>query len=470
MRKSKTTIPQYLKILLKFLAIFLFSYLILFILNISNLKNWSLSGDDLYSLSNSIPNLNILMDRVMSNFSGQYRHITYYLFHFYKPLLPNFLSIFLIHLGLLSLIPTLLFFLLGKFKNNWLKYLIFFTVFLNPIFYYHTYTISSLANILICIITLIILYYYENRKKLVSWKYSSFFLALVLLSMAIKETFIVPLTIFCMVQLLQLKEHKIKGIVFLSIPTVAFILYFFARTNTYTQNIPSDYYFVFNIKQNISNLLNMIAWMFSYPRGWQYGAPIRYPVIQPIVSIVSLLIFSLGFYYSLLKNKIQTLTYSLFIFASIILFIFLNSVHLFYMDLPYLLTLVIFSKGIKSIELDKLNLAKTLVLLLFLINLAQIFLTRPQWLEYSFVANANKSAKDYKNILEKNNYQEYKQICIAEHQRGGFGTEDGNLVNHLSEKKFEIISTKDNSLPENCFNEYSLRLKNDAWSYILYEE
>jgi|GEM_PF-951900 len=470
MYKSKTTIPQHLKILLKFLVIFLFSYLILFILNINNLKNWSLSGDDLYSLSNSIPNLNILWDRATNSFSGQYRHITYYLFHFYKPLLPSFLSIFLIHLGLLSLIPTLLFFILGKFKNNWLKYLIFFTVFLNPIFYYHTYTISSLANVLICIVTLVMLYYYENRKKLFSWKYSCLFLALVLLSMAIKETFIVPLTIFCMVQLLQLKKNKIKGIVFLSIPTAAFILYFFARTNTYTQNTPSDYYFVFNIKQNISNLLNMIAWMFSYPRGWQYGAPIRYPVIQPIISIVSLLVFSAGFYYSLLKNKMQTLTYSLFVFASIILFIFLNDVHLFYMDLPYLFTLIIFSKGIKSIEPNKANLAKILVLLLFAINLVQIFLTRPQWLEYSFVANANKSAKNYRNILEKNNYQEYEQICIAEHQRGGFGTEDGNLVNHLSEKNFEIISTKDNSLPEDCFNEYSLRLKNDAWSYLLYEE
>lgn len=181
---------------IKFLTVFSISYLILFALNINYLKNWSLSGDDLYSLSNSISNVNILIDRIFQSFSGQYRHITYYLFHFYKLLLPNFLSIFLVHLGLLSFIPTLLYYILGKFRNAWLKYTIIFAFFSNPIFYYHTYTISSLANILICIITLILLYYFENRKKLLSWKYSILFLFLVLLSIAIKETFIVPLTIF----------------------------------------------------------------------------------------------------------------------------------------------------------------------------------------------------------------------------------------------------------------------------------
>jgi len=458
------------KPILKFLTLFLFSYFILFVLNINYLKNWSLSGDDLYSLSNSISDGSTLIDRIFNDFSGQYRHITYYLFHFYKPLLPNFLSIFLVHLGLLSLIPTLLFYILGKFKNIWLKYFIIFTFFLNPIFYYHTYTISSLANILICIITLILLYYFENRKKLLSLRYSILFLVLVLLSIAIKETFIVPLTIFCMVQLLQLKENTMKGWVFLTIPVTIFILYFVARTNTYAQNIPSDYYFVFNIKHNINNLLNMAAWMFNYPRGWQYGAPIRYPLIQPVISATSLLVFTFGFFHSLIKNKIQTLAYLLFLFASIVLFIFLNNVHLFYMDIPYLLVLIIFSKAIKSIELNNYNLAKILVSLLFIVNLAQFFLIKPQWLKYSFVANANKSAINYRKVLKDNEYQKYDQICISEHNRGSFGTEDGNLVNYLSEKKFKIISVKDSSLPEDCFNNHTLRLKNDAWSYVAYEK
>lgn len=468
--KIKNYYSSVLTPFLKFLTVFSISYLILFALNINYLKNWSLSGDDLYSLSNSISNVSILIDRLFNSFSGQYRHITYYLFHFYKPFLPNFLSIFLVHLGLLSFIPTLLFYVFGKFGNTWLKYVIILAFFFNPIFYYHTYTVSSLANILICIITLILLYYFENREKLLSWKYSILFLFLVLLSVAIKETFIVPLTIFCMVQLLQIKKTKIKGVVFLAIPTIAFLLYFFARTNTYTQNTPSDYYFVFNIKENLNNVLDMTAWMLSYPRGWQYGAPIRYPLIQPIISLISLLIFSFALIISLIKRKTETLAYLLFLFASVILFIFLNNAHLFYMDIPYLLMLIIFSKTIKSIELNNYNLARILVSFLFIINLAQIFLTKPQWLEYSFVANANKSAIDYRNVLEDNNYQKYDQICISEHNRGGFGTEDGNLANHLSEKKFKIISVKDNNLPEECFNDYTLRLKNDAWIYVSYED
>lgn len=273
-----------------------------------------------------------------------------------------------------------------------------------------------------------------------------------------------------MVQLLQLKKNKIKGVVLLAIPTIAFLLYFFARTNTYTQNTPSDYYFVFNIKENLNNVLDMTAWMLSYPRGWQYGAPIRYPLIQPIISLISLLIFSFALIISLIKRKTETLAYLLFLVASVILFIFLNNAHLFYMDIPYLLMLIIFSKTIKSIELNNYNLARILVSFLFIINLAQIFLTKPQWLEYSFVANANKSAIDYRNVLEDNNYQKYDQICISEHNRGVFGTEDGNLANHLSEKKFKIVSTQDSTLPENCFNDQTLRLRNDAWIYFSYED
>lgn len=273
-----------------------------------------------------------------------------------------------------------------------------------------------------------------------------------------------------MVQLLQLKENKIKGVIFIAIPTAAFIQYFIARINTYTQNTPSDYYFIFNIKENLNNVLDMTAWMFSYPRGWQYGAPIRYPLIQPIISLISLLIFSFALFISLIKRTTETLAYLLFLFSSVILFIFLNNTHLFYMDIPYLLMIIIFAKTIKSIELNNYKLAKILALLLLLINIAQYFLIRPQWLEYSFVANANKSAIAYRNILENNDYQKYEQICISEHNRGVFGTEDGNLANHLSEKKFKIVSTQDSTLPENCFNDQTLRLRNDAWIYFSYED
>jgi len=461
---------QFIKKLLKFLSIFSFSYFFFLILNANYLKKWSLSGDDLFSLTASISDLNNLFYNILHSFSGQYRHITYFLFHFYKPLTPNFFSIFLVHLALVSLIPTILFFVMGKYKHFWLKILIISSIFVTPIFYYHTYTISSLANVLISIITLILLYYFENRKKLKSWKYSIAFFSLVLLSFAIKETFIVPLTIYCSAQLLNIKENKIKGIIFLILPTIVFILYFLARQNSYSQNTASDYYFVFDFMHNINNILDITAWLINYPRGWQFGAPIRYPIIQPLISLVNLSVFSFVIVYGIIKNKLETFSYLLFILASLILFIFLNNAHLFYIDLPFLLMIVLFSTMIKSIEGNYLKVSQILVAVFFIANLTNLVLIKPQWLRYSFVANANKSAINYRKILESNDYQKYDQICISDHHRGGFGTEDGNLVNYLSEKRFTVISVKDSILPNKCFTQNTLRLKNDAWSYSLYNQ
>lgn len=169
-----------MKNIFKFFLVFLFCYTALFLLNISALKNWLLSGDDLFSLSNSISDPLTLINRLISNFTGQYRHITYYLFSFYKLLLPNNLGIFLTNLALFSVIPTLLFFLIQKKVGNLLKIIIVSTIFFTPIFYYHTYTISSLANNLMVIIVLVLLFYFENKERLVSWKYSLGFLLLLL--------------------------------------------------------------------------------------------------------------------------------------------------------------------------------------------------------------------------------------------------------------------------------------------------
>lgn len=459
-----------MKNVFKFFLVFLFCYIALFLLNISALKNWLLSGDDLFSLSNSISDPLILINRLMSNFSGQYRHITYYLFSFYKPLLPNNLGIFLANLALLSVIPTLLFFLIRKKVGNLLKIIIISTIFFTPIFYYHTYTISSLANNLMVIIVLVLLFYFENKETLVSWKYSLGFLLLILVSMAIKETFIVPMTIYCVVQIYRIIKKEHFSLIFLFLPVVAFCFYLISRVSSYTNSTPSDYFFVFELKNILANLFNMISWIVNYPRGWQFGAPIRYPLIQPLIALSNAVILTTIFWLNLIKNKKQTFIYLLFIISSVVLFLFLNNNHVFYMDLPFILIMVLFSKTLDEKEKGKLILPKFLIFIFFITNLSNLFLIKPQWLEYSFVANSNKSAINYKNILETNNYSQYDQICISDHQRGGFGTEDGNLINHFSKKKLRIMSFKESTLPSTCFNEKTLRLKNDAWSYYSYDE
>ncbi len=454
----------------KFIAIFCGCYLTYFILNFHYLRTWSLSGDDLYSLTNSIASIQILITKLFTEFTGQYRHITYYLFHFYKLLLPNFLIIFLVHGTFLSLIPTILFFILKEKINTKFNIIITACFFLSPIFYYHTYTISSLANVLMSIITLIFIYYYEHRHKYNTWRDSIFFLLLVFIAMAIKETFIVPLSIYCLVQIIHITKKNRFSFLFLSLAVGAFLAYLSIRIVGYSNNTPQDYYFVFNFRHTLENILHIIAWLMNYPKGWQYGAPLRYHFWQPLISAINFCIFLLIFIVGLMKKKSIIIIYGLFIMASVILFIFLNHIHLFYMDLPFLLLLILGVKIIQITQKTRPTLTRLIIIIFFATNLWNLKFIKPQWLQHSFVAKANQAAQNYLNILNTHNYQKYNTICIANHQRGSFGTEQGNLINHISRNNFEIYSIKNTELPEECFKDTSLILINDAWSYSIYKK
>lgn len=442
--------------------IFFFTY---YILNFQNLSHWSLSGDDLFSLSNSIPNLPSLLINIVSQFGGQYRHTTYYLFHFYKLLLPNFFLIFKTHGLLLSLIPTLLFISLESKLNKLKTILIIVPIFFTPIFYYHTYTISSLANILICITSLIELYYFINYKNLKHIKYDVFFLLIALISFTIKENFIIPLTIFCFVQLLEYNTSRLKSFSFISISIIIFLVYLILRANVYQK----DYHFIFSTKNLYYTCSHIFAWLVNYPKGWQYGAPIRYKIIQLSISLFYFLFLLYTLIKNFIKNRIITLALIIFSLVSICLYLFLTDVLVYYLDVSYILLIIFISKANDILIKRKKNTYSNIYILIwFLLNFSNLLIIKPQWLKYSFVANANTSAINYRKILEQNNYLKYDQICIINHHRGGFGTQDGILAQHLSGKNMSIISVKETSLPPICQNDQSLNLVNDAWDYHLY--
>ena len=451
-----------------FLLVFFLNYLLFFSLNVWYLKDWSLSGDDLYSLTNAIPNFQTFSFMAFNQFSGQYRHLTYLLFSIYKNISPNFFAIFLLHGILFSLIPTILFFVLDKHLKKWFKFLLVSSIFFTPIFYYHTYTISSLANVLMSILTLLLIFYYRERRKLNSWKYSLLFLLLVIISFTIKETFILPLSIYVLTQLLNFKEKSRESFIFIFLPTILFISYVLRRISAYQESIPTDYYFIFSLKKAINNFSNIFSWLINYPKGWQYGAPIRYNPWQYFIGGFYFLILLSGTYFSYLKDKFATMINLFFILISVAIFVFLNITHVFYMDLPFLLILILISRALIFLINKHKKIAYLFLAMWVSINFINLFIIKPQWLEYSFVANANKAAKNYQDVLEKNSFENYDQICIMSHNRGKFGTEDGKLANHLNVKKFNIISTQDTFFPEECLIEKSLNLVNDAWSYSLY--
>jgi hypothetical protein len=123
-----------------------------------------------------------------------------------------------------------------------------------------------------------------------------------------------------------------------------------------------------------------------------------------------------------------------------------------------------------QIERKKQWLSSTIVASWLVLNLVSMLIVKSQWLEYSFVARAQQSARSYLQVLNTNEVEKYQLICILEHNRGQFGTEDGNMINHLKAGTFSIVSTTESITPPECATDSALILVNDAWAYSVYDK
>lgn len=446
----------------------LFSGVIL-LLNYRILANWSLSGDDLYLLTASIASPRSVLDALLHQWSGQYRHITSFALTAYKALIPDFQLIFLVHTILFATLPALLVFALDNRLSLWQKVLIALPILFSPIFFYHTFTISSLANVLMCIVTLLLLYYWKNRAKYTGVLSTLFFFGIALLSVAIKETFVLPLALFVVIQLSQFRLHRAQTV--LSLIGVAGVMgiYVIMRLLGYSNDMTNAYYFDVSASRLTSTAAHWIAWMIGYPMGWQYGAPIRLPIVQPVLSLLYL-----GFYATVLNFGWMTDGRILAVFlglsaAVFSLLGFLSQTHVFYLDLLFILFSVYFGSVVASLLSTKSKIANGMIISWLVLNIVSMLIIKPQWLEYSFVARAEESAQNFAKVLRENNAKTYQRICIINHDRGTFGTEDGNLANYMGIGTFDIESTSSAEVPNECLNSESLTLSNDVWSYSVYD-
>lgn len=449
----------------RFSLVFLLSLVVFWLINGASLRNWSLSGDDLYSLTNAFDNP-YKFSIGLKIFSGQYRPLSYALFSFYKYFLPNFFLIFLLHSFLNVLLFALFIFLLSKKLGMAKKFLITLPILFSPIFYYHVFTISSLANLLMCIIFLLLVLILKQKEIKFNLLYFSFFL--VFLSFFIKEAFLIHLALFVLIQLKAIRQGKIQASFhFLGLAGIIFAFFIIKRVSAYSWSFNSDDFFVFSLKKVLENIFHILMWLLNFPKGWQYGVPIR-SLLHYLFSFFNLIILTAVFILSFIKNKLKTLTLFVLMFLSIAPFLFLKSVMPYYMDTFFLLFLLTVQEAYFVLKKTNNKLAYIFISIFLFLNISNLFLAKNQWLEYSFVARANQAAKNYRKILEDNDYYNKEQICISKHHRGVWATEDGNLAKHLSKKEFEIISTQSAELPKKCFINDSLNLKNDAWDYFLY--
>ncbi len=433
---------------------------------------WSISGDDVYSILNrtSLPEF----ARALTDFSGQYRPLTYLLFNLYAVLLPHYSAIFMLHLLLVALIPVLTSFLFRHHLPFMVRTLLSFTTVASAVMFYHFFAIASLANTLIIIVLLLqaILAEHIWRVKKPRALIPVLSLVLVLISMGIKETWIVQLPLVAALWWILARRHtqlfqKLRlagaGMVLVLAVYVLFRLTGYAVTDT-------DYSFVLSVGKLKENLLNLLPWTFLYPRGWQYGVPEAQPFFyKPMIGLYVLLIAT-AWGVLFWRKRVLALLYGAIAILAIGPFLFLMRLFPFYADLLHIVMILVCMSALavlfQSELLRKMVLPRHIpgeygiAAVLMIILGYHMYFALPQWTQYSFVGIANQMAKNYQNTLSGQDLSAYQRICILNHRTAEWADAKGQFVYLFSGYTGPVISTEQEESPAECLQPGTLTFYN----------
>lgn len=427
-------------------------FLILFSINLllwgKHLSVFVLNGDDVCMLADLKQMYASFFDRIL-NFSGQYRPLGRLFYFIYEPVKNSFNLIYLLHLTYFTFVQFLFFLVASKTIKKVPAILASIFIFANPAYYYHIFTIASDINLLILALLLIIVLLIKEKKYL--FTLIPFFTAIF-----IKETFIVllPLVFFSIYSSKTKKNHKLFLYGLITLITGA---YLYLRFSDY---VPTEdaYTYVYTLQKAKSNIGDIIAWIISHPRGLEfYFYGFRNP-LNYVVDLFYLLLWSIGIYSCFKFSKKWFVTLFLTLLASVAPFVFLNRILLFYIDLPIIILSLMFLNFVKIRP-------KTTLLLLGSATIMTTALYTKKWIDYSFVGNANRIAKNYISTLKSINIKSNDDLCIINHSLGYWPTSKGRLVYFAFPKyKGEVISfptetyddCDDAILLENVGGEYRL--------------
>lgn len=445
---------------LTFIYLLLFS--ILYFLYSPYLLRWTINGDELYVLT-AVKNhsINLLIKNFTEIGSGHYQPLMPFFALLFSYFLPSFQLVHIVNLVIFTFIPLLAFININLFFPVVVSLLLTIAFTLSPFFYYHIFAISGIANTLTLITNLLMIYILIKKFKNKVLPASIIFI----ISVFIKETFIVNYFILGLIIFVAQKKSLIKTLKNLIPISVFVFLYFFIRLRSFGPGDP-DYAFILTFNKLKENLLLMIPWLLNYPRGWQYGVPLPKPFFINLIIFINLIaVFFL--YLNLILKKFVVFVIVLVAFLITLLpYLFLNRILVHHIDNAYLIffTGIIFS--LYLLNKQRKSLAKLIIGLLFFSNVFLFSFSLPQWTKYSFVAVSNETAQNYINILKKTDTNSYDRICIVNHDKGSWPTEDGKLAEFIIKKPILIFSTKTQKIPIICKNNRSLILKNDDRNYL----
>lgn len=426
------------------------------------LRTYQLSGDDLILITYSPKTFSEGLAR-FTQISGQYRPLTHNLFALYRAMLPHTSLILATNFVLMSVVVSLTFLNMKRLCRPIWAAVITAALFLSPIFYYHFFSISALNNTLLLLFGLLLLGLVSipgaknvqlNRKVVLGSA-----TALFLLSMISKESFLVNGVLYGLILLQQ--TAKQQRWISLSALGVVVATYFIARFTLH--DAVGEYSVRFSVATAAKSLLDLLAWLVGYPRGWQYGAPEPKTFFTYLTTLVTLVSLGLGVYlFRPLKLWRETFLGIVLLGASIVPFLIIERVLPFYFDTTLLIIVFLLVYGARHVQKNVSHFFYAL--LIFSFGLQFLCYSR-QWHTYSFVANANAAVQSYLQTLREHNYTNFDQVCIVNHTTGTWGTMQGESVTYLYEYQGKVISVAEDQIPEECRSPETLVLRNDGLGY-----
>lgn len=441
---------------------------VLALLSIFYFPVWSyfIAGDDIYHLVRA-PN-NVQAAFTFFTQIQQYRPITHNFFAIYRALpwsIPLFHTISVVLLS--STLTTFILWLKKAWKVSTLSALVgATTVALHHVSFYLVYTLSGVGDLLFLQFFWLSAYWYEHflqsspSKTKTIWQNKPFLLSFLffILTIFTKEIFI-TLPMFIIARSLLFQTNRVKELLSppvlyekiksFSIVFMAFILptlLFYVIKITNYQSTEAAYSYNVNPNTLLANSKHFLLWLLSYQHGWQMGMPV--PVgnwFPALVMVLFLVLIASSTAAAIYKFKRFLLAVTIII-ASLLPFLFLQRVLVFYLDVALFAVAMLYAAAFDLLQKRLSNKIYFPILIAFLVMLAAITKTiEKQWLTYSFVGRSVTAAKNFESqVINKVNWDNNSIVCLSGLSGdAAWAIDDGRMVELYTDQKISIIHADD---------------------------
>jgi hypothetical protein len=246
-------------------------------------------------------------------------------------------------------------------------------------------------------------------------------------------------------------------------------LMFYALKFSVYNPTDSSYQYVLSGEKVAENTINFSTWVFNYPHGWQMGMPLPTTLIYKFLVVLNFFVFVLSFVYIVFKKNHNLLFACLWIIAGLIPFFFLNRVLVYYLNVSLFGFITVVVLGLQSVSKQSRLIASTVLLFIISSEIYMSHTIKNQWLEYSFVANAEETAKNFNfQVIQSTDWTTINQLCMYNlNGDANWAINAGNMARLYTTKDFLIHTSPGKSIQPACFQPETLLIENDARKFII---